>query len=519
MAGGVEPDPQAAGSRHRAEGTGGPARGAGPGRRAWAAALFAYAVLLGATALHWNDADLADLPLSRRYWEDLTVAASSMHAGTPAILDIGSNEGLERRRALQNTLVRAARVDRIRPWQFWRGVPLRPYLRGEVLKTRPTEDAGRARALGFVFRGTGRVLPFLPLWFGALAALPVFAFVVFEFGRAGRSLAGGVLLLLCAVSPFFVEALSLPYSGVGLFVLAILALCGLGTYASGPGVTPRGVLGRAALYGVFLALAAGFRGSVSLLAPGYLVAVAVAGWRAGGSWRTPCAGVVVVLLTLATLRENTRHDAWITLWEGLGDFDRTHGHEWNDRAVRAIAAAEGIHLPPGAAIFERGPEIEALMRPRFLASVQQDPAWYAGILVRRALATVTLWKLWPWGPTAGASMRPASTPNEGTMDTYWRMTTTADFVGVGEWKVELPVLVIAAPVVALGVLVLRRRAPPGLLIGPACVAVAALGLPVAVTTASGIETEAFVIVHFMAAALLADHAVPRQRTTGAAPAG
>jgi hypothetical protein len=477
----------------------------------------AWLVVLAATTLTWRTADLADLPLSRRYWEDLTVAASRLDPAPGPVEEIGSYEGLERRKALQNWLVRESAEASVRPWQPWRGMPLRPYLRRVELRNRPTEDGGRAWVLAALFRLRGQVLPFAGLWLGALAALPVFLAVSTELAASGRPTAGALLVLLCAFSPFFVESLSLPYSGIGFFVLALLALSGLAAYATGPEVSVRGVLLRAAGYTVFLALASSLRGSATALLPGYALALALAGYRTPARARAAAAAVAVLVLGLLVLRGDSRHDKWVTLWEGLGDFDRTHGHAWNDDAVRAIAVREGIDLPTRSPLFERGAEIEAVMKPHVLRAIQGDPAWYAGILVKRALATVSLFKLWPWAPLGGASMRAATTPNEGVMDDYWSMTTTADFLGLGPWRLELPMpLLLAPPLVLLG-LVATRRLPPAPAAQVGLVGLAALGVPVAVTTCSGLETEAFVLVHLLAASLLADHVLRRQERPATGP--
>jgi hypothetical protein len=477
----------------------------------------AWIVLLGATVLTWHTADLADLPLSRRYWEDMTVAASRLDPSPGPVQEIGSDEGLERRRALQNWVVRESAEAGLRPWQPWRGLPLRPYLRREELRNRPTEDEGRARLLGALFRLRGQVLPYAGLWLGALAALPVFLAVAMELAAAGRAAAGSLLVLLCALSPFFVESLSLPYSGIGFFVLALLALCGLAAWATGPAVSLQGLLARAVGYTLFLALAVALRGSATALAPGYALALGLAGFRTPSRLRAAAAAVAILALGLLAMRGDSRHDTWVTLWEGLGDFDRRYGHTWSDDAVRAIAVREGVDLPPRSPIFERGAEIDAVMKPHVVAAIRHDPAWYLGILGKRALATVSLYKLWPWAPWGGASMRAATTLNEGVMDDYWSMTTPADFAGLGPWRAELPVPLLVAPTLGLLALVAGRRLAPAAAVLLAVVGVAGLGVPVAVTTCSGLETEAFVLVHLLSASLLADHAWRRHERPATGP--
>ena len=138
-----------------------------------------------------------------------------------------------------------------------------------------------------------------------------------------------------------------------------------------------------------------------------------------------------------------------------------------------------------------------------LADVKADPSWFAGILVRRLGATVTLWKLWPWNPGAGPPLRRSTTPNEGVMDKYWGYTTTIDHVGFGPIRVEVPVAVMLAPAFAMAMLActrrFRARVAGGLLVA-ACPALAALTIPVLITTAGGQEAQAFGVAYLLAAA-------------------
>jgi len=158
-------------------------------------------------------------------------------------------------------------------------------------------------------------------------------------------------------------------------------------------------------------------------------------------------------------------------------------------------------------------ENEALFRDMVLSDASSDPAWYAGILLKRAASTATLAKLWPRAARDGHALSLRTSANEGSMDTYWTMVPTADHVGLGRWRVELPMLVLLLPLLVLPLLGLavRRRGPGSrrLAIGPrlelvACLAVAALGSPVLVTTASGFEPQAFAFVYWLAFGLCAD---------------
>jgi hypothetical protein len=132
--------------------------------------------------------------------------------------------------------------------------------------------------------------------------------------------------------------------------------------------------------------------------------------------------------------------------------------------------------------------------------------WYAGILLKRTMATLSQWKLLPWGPLGGRSIRPRSSYNEGAIDSYYALTANLDWFRIGPWLVEVPVPLFWIAVVAAFVLAFRRPAPEiraaGLVLG--IVLVATLALPVAITTAGALETQAIAVAYFLALALLAD---------------
>jgi len=108
------------------------------------------------------------------------------------------------------------------------------------------------------------------------------------------------------------------------------------------------------------------------------------------------------------------------------------------------------------------------------------------------------------------------------------MATPADRIGLGPWRVELPLVLLWAPTLVLFILFglgrgIARRRPWATRLGPVllvmlCVAVAALSLPVLFTTAAGLETQAFVMVYFLGVAFLLDEALRYRRTAGL-PAG
>jgi hypothetical protein len=107
------------------------------------------------------------------------------------------------------------------------------------------------------------------------------------------------------------------------------------------------------------------------------------------------------------------------------------------------------------------------------------------------------------------------------IDEYYRMTATADTFGFLWHEVELPVFLILAPTGALIVLwAVRRWRPQGrasaartgrVLAFLGCVSASAATQPVLVTTASGHETQAFVLVYFLGFAFLVEELVGRLR--------
>lgn len=122
--------------------------------------------------------------------------------------------------------------------------------------------------------------------------------------------------------------------------------------------------------------------------------------------------------------------------------------------------------------------------------------------------------------TDGLWMTRGRTFNEGFLDKYYTYTTTADFIGWGSRRIELPIALMIAPTLVLAALALWRRpqartpldialagtgdwARPCLrVIG--CVALAALPVPVLLTTAGAAEPQAFVLVYLLGAALAAE---------------
>jgi hypothetical protein len=195
------------------------------------------------------------------------------------------------------------------------------------------------------------------------------------------------------------------------------------------------------------------------------------------------------------------HDTWITLWQGLGDFDREKDHVWLDKAgENAVLAAGGDR--------RLSAKSERILRGLIVRDILDDPLWYAGILIRRLVATTLQRKLWPWGPGAGHSMVPADDGHEGVMDNYYNMLAHSDMFSLGARGIELPVWPLVLPGAALLLVVAVPRLGrwrPTLRADAAalsCLALGALPVPVLITTASAFEAESFMLVHLLALALV-----------------
>jgi hypothetical protein len=424
------------------------------------------------------------------------------------------------------------------PWQFWSTIAVRPLLKDRRLMPREIDDPGRASLLTAGFRLLRGVSPFLPLWVGALVAAPVMAWAGWELARAGRTAAGIAFTLLLASSPYVVDTLALPYSAVGFYVIAVVAIVPVAAYSMFREVHAVGLGGRALAAGVVFAICVLCRSGTFFLIPGYVLALAAGAWRLGGRRAPPgslapralYAAVLLALFTApyALVREPRHHEVWLGVWEGLGDFDRTRGHAWDDDVAREVLRRAGAEPPERYPVWEYAPANEPLFRRLTLDDVRSAPGWYAGILARRLGATLTQIKLAPWAPRDGLSIAPRRSPNEGVIDSYYSLTTPADWIGFGPWRFELPLLVLWSPALLLVLLFglglgIARLRPWSARLAPAvfvllCVAVAALGLPVLFTTAAGVETQAFVVVYFLGVALLLDEALRYRRAAGL-PAG
>lgn len=513
-----------------------------PARRTAAIAaaigLAASALLAAHARVLGGGTPLADLRAPRRYWEDVCVAVKEFVDGryTPESAPPPAARSFEEGFALCQELVTggAARQE-IRPGQFWRTIHLRPFIwfREHLVGGRPFEDPGRAVVLAAGFRVLGGISPFLLIWLGVLAAVPVFFWIAWELARAGRSLAAGVFLLLLAGSPFFVDCLTLTHSGMGFYLVALLALAALASHAAlSERVTASGLLVRALAAGVVFGVCVFCRSGTLALLPGFLAALAVAGGRLdvgrrrGLRWAVVATAFALLLAPGAAARRPQRHDVWIAVWEGLGDFDRTKGHYWADEDAQRVLAAAGF--PPGRQRFDWVThEAEAYLRGLVLDHVSSDPAWYGRILLRRVWATVTQAKVRAWSDQDWRAIWESVVPNEGSIAKYYSWATPVNRVGFGSARAAVPVLVLMAPTIGLLLLtVLAGRGPRAEVVrrplvmssvAVGCVALGAIALPVAITTASMPETEAFALAYLLGCAFFVQELVRWARPPRRAP--
>lgn len=486
------------------------------GRRDWrvaiALAIFGPALLAVHTWAYSATIDFSRVDAWRRLWSDLAQATTAWVEAThgPITAAVTGPEadavarGLILERIANQGLRPTRPLERIRKEQPFIDARLRA-------EAQPYDDHGRAVLLTLAFRARGGMAPFLILWLGFLLAAPVVAWTAFELWAAGRPRVAALALLLLGFSPFLVESLALGRYPVGFYLVAVLSIMPLAVYGRlHPAPTLGGLGVRILAASMLLALCTFCRSSTAVLGPGFVLAAWLGVCRVApaGARRIVLIAIATVLLALpcALVPGAQQNDMWQPVWEGLGDFDRTHAFAWKDlEALKAVQKA-GV-----AALWT--PESEAVLRTQVLETIKAEPGWYAGILVRRLLSTVTLWRLWPWTPRDGAFVRGSETPNEGGIGKYWTYTTTADFVGIGDHSVELPVSLLVGPALLLGFLAWRgprTTAAREALIVLACPAAATLILPVIITTAGGQEGQALALVYIFATGFLVDVLWPRR---------
>ena len=490
------------------------------------AGLLACGVLLVNAAVR-PGSRLDELKAPRRYWEDVSVGVSAyfysgdqkdvptIHVGIPIAMDY--------RHHYEGYLIRMVDELGIKPWQFWRTVPIRPSLKKDRIVPRDVDDPGRPALLAAAFRMAGAALPYLGLWLGILFACPVLLWMAWELWRADLPIAGTVLPLLIASSAFMVDILTLAYSAQAFYGLGALLLLVVSVHAS-LNRSPRyaSLALRLLLAGSVFALSVLGRVSTMALLPAFLLAIAlrvdvlVAATSCRVSrrvWAVALA-IAVFMTPYAMVRQSRHHAVWGDIWEGLGDFDREYGHVWSDSVLRNVLRREGMPLGPDVGVEFENDQSEQILRRLVLGAIERDPVWYAGILARRAVATVTQRKLWPYFLWDGEAVAPASHPNEGRTDVYYSMATSVDTLALGRFRLEIPVSLMIAPtliLVLLRVFSARAGLPPplrarlnGYLGSMLLLALGTASLPVFITTASAFEVQCFALVYFAGFAFLAE---------------
>jgi hypothetical protein len=456
-----------------------------------------------------------------RFWEDTAVATSNyLNAGQAAPeANLASNEGGDLRNAYKRYMPKAALEAGIQPWQFWRTIEVKPFLKRERLIQRPYDDPGRALLMRLGYHAAGGVAPYVGLWLGVLFVGPVLFGLALELAAAGRMFEALALPVVLGSSAFVVDTLGLPYSAVGFYLIAgvlLIAFAGYACLSAAP--TRRGLLARALGAGVYFALCAYTRSGTLLLAGGFLLA---AGWGLERALRSegsapglrpralPALLLAGALLgPYALVRPPRHHGIWGDLWQGLGDFDRTRGHAWSDGELRQLLRRNGLKIGRNVGADFETPQTEATLRRIFISDITEAPGWYAGILVKRVGATLTQWKLRPWPALGGPSFAPQTSENEGLTDAYYAMVAPLDVFGLGGRRVELPLpLLWLAPLGLLVAWVRARRARDaeqaerrvGELGVIACLALATLPIPVIFSVSTAFETQCFGLVYLSAA--------------------
>lgn len=487
--------------------------------------------------------------MTRRYWEDMYYAIGHSLTGQfpRSYLAVrryrsGGEVGF---REARPTLTEAASAAHIQPWEFWRTVELEQFLR----RRRPPpfrvrfDDAGRPLLLSALFGVLGGVSPFLIHWLGFLFYAPVLVWLGLELHRVRLTGAACLAALLLGTSAYLADALALSYAAIGFYVLALLVLMAFAVYTAFARVTAGGLALRALLAGLAVGLFAVMRASALLPVFALGLALCVGAGRHVRERPAPLRARVLRWLGLVGLggallvtpyllaarsvdgmiddaiasadepvpeaaRQPQRHAFWFGVWVGLGDFDRERGYVWNDRAAFQAAERRGGRRTISFLYDSRN---EPILRDMVLADVLGDPLWYAEILVKRLAATLTLWRILPWTPVSGTDFRESQHPNEGYVDAYYTLTATADRLRLGELEIEIPLLALMIPtwlLVAAAPFVPRLR-PHGVALG--IVAAGALALPVGITTASAVETQAFFLVYALGFSLAVHEGVRRLR--------
>lgn len=459
-----------------------------------------------------------------RAWDDLAIGAglagyNAFPVAPYLVTNRFSRKGQTAFIAFKETLGELERTHGLRASRPWEGFDARALFPRLPRVAQRFDDSGRAYLLGWIFRLLGGVSPGMFFWLAPGLTSLVLLWIAGESLRAGLPVFGMVLAFLVSLSGFCLDLLTLGYSAAGFYLLAVLGSVAYAIGVIGARPTSLGLAGRSLMVGVLLAACIASRSLSAAVLPALFLTALSGAIRLTLPRRLRVAFLVVslvlilgpTLLLRAHLAASAReaaiqfggdaapasHDLWISYWQGLGDFDRTHGHTFLDEAGLAALRANGGE----ERVSERS---EVIMRRLVVADIRANPVWFVELLIKRVFSTVALHKLWPTASSASPGYYPATSPNEGVTDSYWTMTDQADTFRLGPTRMEIPAILLPG---ALLLFVLARPArnaryvPMTRVVG--VVVVAAILGPVAATTAGAFEPQSFVVASFAAMAGLA----------------
>ena len=482
--------------------------------------LLSVAGFCAAFAAGASGRSLDDFMIGWRGWDDLAIASAYMRDGAFPVGPYPMGN-LHRRespefKAFRRPLMRDFRERAVT--DLWVTADSEELVVRRAYPVTRVDDSGRAFFLAWFYRLTGAIRPLLILWLPVSLVGLSLGWVALELALQGRYGAAVVMSALVTLSAFFREVSALGYAAYGFYIAAGFALIAFSVALAARSDSVR-VWPRLLAAALVLALAIPSRSATALMMPAFVVALIIGAWPSG--WRARVrAGVIGIALFMvvprmmirtidrysaSTLKATDReswpspsvagHDAWPTIWIGLGDFDRTRGHEYRDEAAGRIALAGGFRdrIAPAA---------ESYFRQIILGEIGSDPVWFATIVARRVAATFLLDKLWPSASGTGRTYAPSSHPNEGAFDSYMDLAPTADRFGWGRYAFEAPGVSLCLGWVGLAVLWLGPwRRDPGLIRILFPPVMGFMASPVIVTTASAIEMEAMAAVHLLVWAL------------------
>jgi hypothetical protein len=344
-------------------------------RRDWGAAL--GLALLGPALLAFHTwvfcatVDFTKMVAWRRLWTDLAVATANWVEATqgPASETVRGREADQLARGLileriANQGLRATRpLERVTKTQPFVSAGLRP-------EQNPYDDRGRALLLALAFRAWGGIVPFLIVWLGFLAAAPALGWTAVELWAAGRTRVAAGALLLIGLSPFVAETLALTRYPVGFYLVAVLFILPLSVYAHlHPAPTLAGLGARLVAASALLTLCTFCRSSAAVLLPGYVLAAWLGVCRITPDRvrRIMLTAAAALLLALpGTLVPGAQqNDMWQPVWEGLGDFDRTHDFTWADAKALETVREAGV-----ASLWT--PESERVLRAQVVETIRGE---------------------------------------------------------------------------------------------------------------------------------------------------